>query len=270
MGAIRLIYDETLRQMKKVGRIGELKLEASRRIAASSLRYCLQGNTLYLPEDESLVADGHRLCWGRIRVEELDEFPWLAEFDQEVPEDPLAYHRPFTGIGFGVMYSRRHRETEKGRVPVSAFVAQSLIDAIASDGYALLDLSKTDFEALTAELFARMGFEVDLFRGSKDDGIDFLAVHNDDTAAPIIIAVQTKHPDLKPAGGKRNTMPVSTIREVFGVAKAWSVHRAIAITSSTYSTSAKQFADLRPEEMSVNNGKDVIEWARQYRWNRDE
>lgn len=270
MGAVRLIYDETLRQMKKVGWIGELSVKETRRIAAGHLRYCLQGNTMYLPEDESLIEAKHRLCWGRIRVEEFDDLPWLAEFDRELPEDPLAYHRPFMGIGFGVMYSRRHRETEDGRVRVSTFVAQSVIDAIAENGDALLGLSKSDFEALTAELFARMGFDVDLFRGSKDDGIDFLAVRNDDTPEPIVIAVQSKHPDVKSTGAKRNVLPVATIREIFGVAKAWNIHGAIAITSSTYSPDAKRFVDLCPDEMAVHNAADVIEWVRRYRWNQDE
>jgi hypothetical protein len=270
MGAIRLIYDETLRQMKKLGWSGELNLEATRKALASNLRYCLQGNTLYLPEDESLISNKHRLCWGRIRVEELDELPWLAEFDTELPEDPLAYHRPFTGIGFGTVYSRRHRESKTGRVPVSAFVAQSLIDAIGEDPDTLLKLSKTQFEALAAELFARRGFDVDLFRPSKDDGIDFIAVRNEDTPEPVILAVQTKHPDVKAEGKRRNVLPVSTVREIYGVSKAWNLQGAIAITSSTYSRDAKRFADMKPEEMEVVNAADIIAWARQYRWNGDE
>ena len=157
MGAVRLIYDETLRQMKHVGHIQRLDVQATRRAISGRLRYCLQGDTLYLPADTSLVERGHRLCWGRIRVEEFEALPWLATFDQELPEDPLQYQTPFTGIGFGVMYARRHRETPAGRVPVSAFVAQPLIDVIATHPDALLSVSKADFEALVAELFARKG-----------------------------------------------------------------------------------------------------------------
>jgi hypothetical protein len=89
--------------MAQLGWWGELNDEGTRKVMASSLRYCLQGNRLYLPKDESIIEHKHRLCWERIREEELDDLPWLAELDKEVPEDPLAYHRPFTGIGFGVM-----------------------------------------------------------------------------------------------------------------------------------------------------------------------
>jgi len=270
MGAIRLIYDETIRQMKQLGWWGELNLDATRRAMASPLRYCLQGNVLYAPKDELVLEAKHRLCWGRIRAEELDERPWLAEFDKEVPEDPLAFHSPFTGIGFGVIYSRRHRETPEGREPVAEFVASALVDAVADNPEALLSLSKTDFEALTAELFARRGFDVDLLRPSKDEGIDFLAVRNEDTPQPIILAVQTKHPDAKPEGKKRTTLPVATVREIYGVAKAWNLQGAIAVTSSTYTRDAKRFADKKPEEIAVADASDIIRWARQYRWNSDE
>jgi len=270
MGAIRLIYDETARQMKKLGWWGELNLESTRKIMAGNLRYCLQGNTLYLPEDQTILEKKHRLCWARIRFEELDDLPWLAEFDKEVPEDPLQYHQRFTGIGFGVMYSRRHRETSEGRAPVHEFAAQALIDAISENPDALLDVSKTDFEALTAELYARMGYDVDLLRPSKDGGIDFLAIENEDTDAPVILAVQLKHPDVKPGKARRNVLPVATVREIYGVAKAWNLQGAVAITSSTYSSEAKKFADMKPDEIKVADASDVIGWARRYRWNSDE
>jgi hypothetical protein len=270
MGAIRLIYDETARQMKELGWWGELNVEGTRKIMAGNLRYCLQDNRLFLPKEQSIIEKKHRLCWGRIRVEELDDLPWLAEFDKEVPEDPLAYHHPFTSIGFGVMYSRRHREDPDGRKPVREFVADSLIGAIADNPEALLTVSKTDFEALVAELFARRGFEVDLLRPSKDDGIDFLAVRNEDTPEPLVLAVQTKHPNAKEDGEKRSALPVSTVREIYGVAKAWNLHGAVAVTSSTYSTEAKRFAEMKPAEIEVVDAAVIIEWTRRYRWNKDE
>ncbi len=270
MGAIRLIYDETARQMKQLGWWGKLNTEETRKAMSGSLRYCLQNNTLYLPKDQSIVEKKHRLCWGRIRVEELDDLPWLAEFDKEVPEDPLAYHHPFTGIGFGVMYSRRHREDAAGRRPVKQFVADSLVCEIAENPEALLKVTKTEFEALIAEIFARRGFDVDLFRPSKDDGIDFLAVRNEDTAEPLIFAVQTKHPDASPVGEKRRSLPVATVREIYGVAKAWNLKGAIAVTSSVYSRDAKRFAEMKPGEIEVVDAERIVEWARRFRWNADE
>lgn len=85
------------------------------------LRYCLDGNRLFLPSDESLLTKEHRLCWGTFREEQLREHPWLAIYDQEVPQNPLDMH-PFA-VGFGLRYSKQHRETERGRAPVNSFIA---------------------------------------------------------------------------------------------------------------------------------------------------
>lgn len=235
----------------------------------SNLRYCLQNNTLYLPEDQKILEQKHRLCWGRARVEYFEEHPWLTDFDKSLDFNPLDYHMPYTGIGFGAMYSKRHKETKEGRVPVVSFVSQTIIDSIHRNPEALEDLSKNDFESLMAEIFVRKGFDVDLYRGSKDDGIDFLAIQTDETD-PIITCVQCKHPDKAKPERRRNTLPVATVREIYGVAKAHDIQKCIAITSSTYSPDAKRFADLKPDEIAVSDAKNIIEWVMQYRWNTDE
>jgi hypothetical protein len=269
MGTVRLIYDETTNKLKRLGWCGKLNVESTRKVMQGSLRYCLQGNRLYLPQDESIIEAKHRLCWGRARIEEFEEHPWLEEFDKPLDVNPLDFHMPFTGIGFGIMYSKRHRETEDGRIPVKSFISQSIIDSIADNPKALEDISKDDFEALMAELFARKGFDVDLYRGSKDDGIDFLKIDTDEVD-PIIVCVQCKHPDKAKVGRKRRSLPVATVREIYGVAKAHNLHGCFAITSSTYTPEAKKFTDLKPDEISIANVENVLAWVRQYRWNKDE
>lgn len=276
MGAVRLIYDETTNQLKKLGRWDELNLDRTRKIMQGPLRYCLQGNTLYLPEDEGLIKGNHRLCWGRIRFEEFYEHSWLYDpetetfkFDVRLEVDPLDYHVPFTGIGFGVMYSKRHKETEEGRIPVKQFISQEIIESVAKNPEVLQDLTKTQFEQLIAELFARMGFHVDLYRPTKDDGIDLLRIDLD-KGDPIIFSVQCKHPDKVALDKKRRPLPVATVREIYGVAKANNLHGAIAVTSSTYTPEARKFAELKPEEIQVANAEDIINWVKQYRWNIDE
>jgi len=266
----RVIYDETTNEMKELGWWGQLNIDGTRKATAGPLRYCLQDNVFYLPKDQSVLEARHRLCWGAFREEEVEDFPWLLEFDRPVPVDPLSLDLPFSSIGFGTRYSRRHRETPEGRRAVQSFVAQSLLDELDANPEALIAVRKTEFEELVAELFARRGFEVDLFRTSQDDGIDLLAIRNEDTPQPLILAVQTKHPDPTTTKGKRRALPVSTVREIYGVAKAWDLNGAIAVTSSTYSRAAKKFAELKPEEMQVVDGKAVLEWVQQYKWNKDE
>ena len=99
-----------------------------------------------------------------------------------------------------------------------------------------------------AELFTRKGFHVDLYRSSKDDGIAFLRV-DIEKPDPVIFCVQCKHPDMAGEGKKRRTLPVATVREIYGVAKAHDLQGCIAVTSSSYTPDAKKFADLKPEEI---------------------
>ncbi|HUT70169.1 MAG TPA: restriction endonuclease [Desulfatiglandales bacterium] len=269
MGAQWLIYDETANELKRLGWWGKLSVEGTRKVMEGSLRYCLKDNMLYLPQDQGIIEEKHRLCWGRARFEESEDHPWLDQFERPLEVNPLDYHDPVTGIGFGVMYSKRHREAEDGRIPVKSFISQSIIDAIAENPEVLNEIDKNDFEALMAEMFARMGFDVELYRGSKDDGIDFLRI-DIDNGDPVIACVQCKHPDKAKPGKRRRSLPVATVREIYGVAKAHELSGCIAITSSTYTPAAKKFADLKPEEISVANVEDVIKWVRQYRWNVDE
>ena len=167
------------------------------------------------------------------------------------------------------MYSKRHREADVGRIAVREFISQSIIDQIANNPEALQDLEKTQFEQLMAELFARMGYHVDLYRSSKDDGIDFLRVDvgQDETT---VFCVQCKHPDKAEVGKKRRPLPVATVREIYGVAKANDMHGCVAVTSSTYTPDARRFADLKPDEIHVADAADIITWIKQYRWNSDE
>jgi hypothetical protein len=229
---------------------------------------------LYLPEDQTLLTKNHRLCWGRIRIEEFHEEAWLRElggnvFDRHITVNPLDYHRRYTGIGFGACYSKRHSEEASGRHAVRELISQSIIDSVAEDPDVLLDLSKRDFEKLMAELFARMGFDVDLYRASKDDGIDFLAI-DPGKGDPIVTAVQCKHPDRPVGDRKATSMPVATVREIYGVAKAHDLAGALAITSAKYSSDAKSFAELKPEEIQLAGRDDILGWISRYRWNKDE
>jgi hypothetical protein len=65
-------------------------------------------------------------------------------------------------------------------------------------------------------------------------------------------------------------MPVATVREIYGVAKANDLDGALAITSATYSSEAKKFRELKPAEINVADRDEILGWVRRYRWNKDE
>lgn len=272
MGAIRCIFSESERRFLKLGGQYPLNLEGTRKFQASPLRYCLQESILYLPErfTEEDYAYSKHFCWARLRINILDDLDFHFDFNKKIPDDYSLEKLNKAGVGLGSMYLKRHQEVNGLRISVSEFCSTTLIEGIRSNPEAISNLSKEDFEALCAELFVSRGFEVDLYRSTKDDGIDFLALKTDGVD-PLIFAVQCKHPDSERQNRRQpRTLPVATVREIYGVAKAHNITGGIAITSSKYSAAAKKFADLKPEEIAVYNRSDILRWIEKYRWNDDE
>lgn len=269
MGTLVATYSEQERRFYRLGAKHELAPEGVRRVRASPLRYCLGSNMLYLAADETAAMEG-KLCWARIptQITRDYKFDFGDQFEGDGDLVSGLAELEDAGVLLADRYVRRWREIDGEFVPVPEFCSQTLIDGLADNPEALPNVSHTDFEALCAELFVRRGFTVDLFRPSKDGGIDFLAVR-DEKVDPIILAVQVKQPEVRP-GKNRKSLGRPVIQQIYGAAKAWDMQGAVAISGAKYSAEAKAFADLKPAEMKVHDSADVLSWITQYRWNDDE
>ncbi|WP_181164975.1 restriction endonuclease [Mesorhizobium sp. B2-9-1] len=222
---------------------------------------------LYVPTTDD---DHSHLCWARIWSQIISEYSLdfgdsiVGKGERLVGITALEE----AGIMIGDRYLRRLKEENGQFVPVQEFCSQQLIDALAENPEALPSVSSDDFEQLCAEIFARRGFKVDLFRRTGDGGIDFLAVQ-DERTDPTIFAVQVKQPQER-AGKARRSVGRPVVQQIYGAAKAWDMKGGIVVSGSTYSQEAKTFAEIKPEEMKVHDGKAVLEWIMKYRWNEDE
>ena len=63
------------------------------------------------------------------------------------------------GIRLADRYVKRQREVDVHLQKVDEFCAQSLIELIASDTTQIASLTKTEFEEICAEMFARKGIQ---------------------------------------------------------------------------------------------------------------
>jgi len=269
MGTVVAVYSESQRTFFQLGAKLTISMEERRRLLGSPMRYCIGGNYIYLPAENPSLPPLAQLCWARIRSESIYEFDFHLAIGAQLPESCTLDVLEEGGIRLADRYVKRQREVDVHLQKVDEFCAESLIELIASDTTQIASLTKTEFEEICAEMFARKGFKVDLFRASKDGGIDFLAVH-DTSSDPIVYAVQCKHPDKKTDGRKPKTMGLPVVQQIYGAAKAFDLQGGIAITSTTYSPTAKRFADLKPTEIQVHDGSDVISWITKFRWNEDE
>jgi hypothetical protein len=269
MGTLVATYSEEEGRFYVLGAKLPLDPEGVRRVRASPMRYCLGANILYIPADQEAAMSG-RLCWARIKTYLLSDF--AVDFGDRVEGrgDKITGISALeeAGVFLGDRYVRRWKEENGQFVPVPEFCSQTLIDALADNPEILSSVSHHDFEDLCAEIFARRGFKVDLFRRTGDGGIDFLALQ-DERTDPIILAVQVKQPEER-SGKSRRSVGRPVVQQIYGAAKAWDLNGSVMISGSTYSAQARVFADLKPNEMRVHNGRDVLDWVSRYRWNEDE
>ena len=110
------------------------------------------------------------------------------------------------------------------------------------DGQTGLDslraLSWQDFERLVGEAYRRHGYTVEEAGGSSPDGgVDLLLYSGGRKTV-----VQCKR-------WRTNQVPVSLVRELFGVMVAEKADRAIFVTTGTYTSEALAFAAAKPLEL---------------------
>jgi HJR/Mrr/RecB family endonuclease len=259
VGTLVAVYCENKKRFFPCAQKVQLKTEGVRRVLASRYRYCLGADYFYVPSQHPDLEESDRLCW--VRDRSVFDFDRLNEIAQR---GELEEH----DVRIGDTYVLRRREVGGKFIEVDTFVPDTLFDEISKNPDALSLVTPGDFENLCAEVFVRRGFEVDLFRKSKDGGIDFLAVKSEELSEPQIFAVQCKQPEKTSKGYRTLGRPI--IQQVYGAAKAWNLDGAIAISGASYSREAKQFADLKPNEMNVHGKADLLVWIRKYRWNDDE
>ncbi|GIJ79242.1 restriction system protein [Micromonospora phaseoli] len=104
----------------------------------------------------------------------------------------------------------------------------------------LLKLSPTEFESLIQNLFAKMGLDTKQTRPSRDGGVDCVAFD----PRPIFggkVVIQAKR--------YRNTVDVSSVRDLFGTVQNEGASKGILVTTSGYGPASYQFASGKPLEL---------------------
>lgn len=266
MGHVIAVFSEAVPAFFRCSGKFPIKIQERRRLLGTALRYCVGGEYLYAPAEQSGMPDNAQLCWARLPSDVAMDLP--VGFGEPLPPEWCKENVDELGSYTGDRYIRRRREAHSGMVDVASFGADELLKAIQQNPEALNNVSKGDFEALCAEVFVSRGFRVDLFRKVKDDGIDFLAIDDGDSD-PVIYAVSCKHPDRRKNGSAKST-GVVPVREVLGVCAAFGFGGTVTVTSTKFSAEAKKFAKLDETRIQLVDKSRLIEWIGEYRWNKDE
>lgn len=104
----------------------------------------------------------------------------------------------------------------------------------------LMDLSPKEFESLITNLFEKMGLETRLTQPSRDGGVDCVAYD----PRPIFggkVVIQAKR--------YKNTVGVSSVRDLFGTMQNEGASKGILVTTSGYGQASHEFANGKPLEL---------------------
>jgi len=111
----------------------------------------------------------------------------------------------------------------------------------------LTQLEWKRFEEVAAEYYRIQGFDAKTTRIGPDGGIDII-LRKQGINTPIAVIQCKAH---------KNNIGVKPIRELYGVMAAEKVERGVFITTSDYTSEARQFA--REKKLLLLSGKDFIE-----------
>lgn len=104
----------------------------------------------------------------------------------------------------------------------------------------LMDLDPSEFESLITNLFQSMGLETKLTQASRDGGVDCVAYD----PRPILggkVVIQAKR--------YKNTVGVSSVRDLFGTLQNEGASKGILVTTSGYGKASYDFANGKPIEL---------------------
>jgi HJR/Mrr/RecB family endonuclease len=116
----------------------------------------------------------------------------------------------------------------------------------------LKTLGWREFEKVLAKLLETMGFDIELKRGTKDGGIDIVAVKGDSTFGAHRYLLQAKR--------WRHRVGVSPVRELLFLKQDFGATKACLATTSTFTRGAWRLAREHRWELELRDFEQLCRW----------
>lgn len=117
---------------------------------------------------------------------------------------------------------------------------------------AIYNLTPREFEELVAELFKQQDFEIELTPKTRDGGYDIIATKNIG-GLPFMLLIECKK------YSKENPVGVSLVRSLLGVQSDRKANKAVLVTTSRFTKSARQFAERQQHLISLVDINDLLQ-----------
>jgi HJR/Mrr/RecB family endonuclease len=133
-------------------------------------------------------------------------------------------------------------------------ILEELIGVVAKKPELLRLMPSRKFEELIAGIFKNQGFEVELTPETRDGGYDILAVRNDKFLGPSTALIECKR------YSKANKVSVEVPRALLGVAHSVKASKGLIVTTSEFTTPAKQFIEENKKILTGHDFSAVRDW----------
>lgn len=118
----------------------------------------------------------------------------------------------------------------------------------------ILGLSPRQFEELIAEIWHRMGYEIELTAQTRDGGRDIIAVRRSEAQLRFLIECKRYDPKRK--------VGVELVRALHGVKVHEKATKGILATTSRFTKDAKSYFAEHIWELEPRDYDGIVEWVR--------
>lgn len=163
---------------------------------------------------------------------------------------------PLNGSYLLARFELESRKDSGSIIQISSLADRALIERLQKYPNDLRIINRRLFEEVVAEIFAGLGYEVELTKRTRDGGKDIIAIKK--TEVNLRFLIECKRPD--PGNG----VGISTVRELYGVKIDDGATKAILATTTYLSPDAKIFIEKHRWELEGREYDGVLDWISTY------
>lgn len=142
-------------------------------------------------------------------------------------------------------------------VEVTRYVNERLWADLCKTPGLVQSIRPRELEELTAELFAREGFQVELTPAVRDGGRDLIAIRSDAFGSvKYIVECKRYRPDRK--------VGVELVRSIYGLLEDDEATCGLLVTTSSFTKGAKAFAKRHEWRVSLKDFRSLVEWLERH------
>ncbi|EFH79769.1 restriction endonuclease [Ktedonobacter racemifer] len=143
---------------------------------------------------------------------------------------------------------------------IETFSLVPLLEQLRAQQISLHDLQWCQFEEVVAELLDKDGFEVQLGRGSKHNGVDIIAIKADPIHCEFMSIWQAKKHE------RHNKVEVGVIKELAYTRDQLKATKGVIVTTTSLTRGAMTLIEQERHRLHKVDGNDLFTWIQKTRY----